>query len=357
MPKHQNIQILVIADLSPPIQGISIVTEWVLNQLAALNFRLYVINTTVNTKYFYKLRRTHKFLETFFTLMRSKSYNILYIPLSHGESLLFQSLFVLIGKLQKKTTIVHHHSYLPINSSSNFLHRISHGMILQNAEHIFLSEKMKNDYFEVWGRTDAKYWVISNHDVAKSRINSDFEYSQENSSVNFIHFGNLSQEKGFHEVVEACEPYLRCNPNYHFRILGGTRENKIMNSIQRLKKKYPNQFTHSDLYTADQLSRNLTESDILLFPSQYKNEASPLVILEAQSLGVLVAATDIGTINTEVLQPGFSVKVSNFQDELRVLVTNLLDIDNRNILRRTLMDEMMRLSLKAQIQVREVFEK
>jgi glycosyltransferase involved in cell wall biosynthesis len=237
------------------------------------------------------------------------------------------------------------------------LHKLSHGTLLRKAEHVFLSEKMKNDYIGVWGETNSKYWVISNHDVAKSRLNSENQKSREENSLTFIHFGNLSLEKGFFEVVKACEPHLKSDPKSQFKLLGSTINIRIIDAIEGLKSKYPNQFSYSDQYSAELLCRNLSDSDILLFPSHYKNEASPLVILEAQTMGVLVAATDIGTINTEVIHPGFSVQMANYQYELDKLVENLLFSENRNVLRWDVIDEMTRLSIKAQNQVKEVFER
>jgi glycosyltransferase involved in cell wall biosynthesis len=355
MPNQERVHLLVIADLSPPIQGISIVTDWILEQLCVLGFHIKVINTTVNKTYFYKFRRIYKFFVTFVKLISMKNFSTLYIPLSHGESLLFQTIFVYLGYLRRKTIIVHHHSYLPIKSPAGILHKISHGTLLRKAEHVFLSEKMKNDYLGVWGETNTKYWVISNHDVAKSRLNSENHKFREENSLTFIHFGNLSLEKGFFEVVEACEPYLKSDPKSQFKLLGSTSNIRIINAIEGLKSKYPNQFSYSDQYSPDLLRRNLSDSDILLFPSHYKNEASPIVILEAQTMGVLVAATDIGTIRSEVIHPGFSVQIANYQDELSKLVKCLLPPDTRNLLQRKVMDEMIRLSIRAQDEVREVF--
>ena len=355
MLEKQRVHLIAIADLAPPIQGISIVTHWILEQLSSFDFKIRVINTTVNKNIFYKIKRTYKFLVTFFKLLFTKNFSILYIPLGHGESLLFQIMFVYLGYLKKKRVIVHHHSYLPITSPSGILHKVSHGNLLRKAEHIFLSDKMMTDYLHVWGKADKNYWVITNHDVARSRlISKNRKFHQENS-LTFIHFGNLSLEKGFFDAVEACEPYLRFDPKSQFKILGGTTNIEILNTIEGLKRKYPNQFTYSDQYTAELLQRNLSDSDILLFPSRYKNEASPIVILEAQTKGLFVAATDIGTISTEVMHPGFSVQIANYQDELHKLVQFLLLPDIRNPLQRDIIDKMFRLSLKAQNEVKEVF--
>jgi glycosyltransferase involved in cell wall biosynthesis len=353
MPK-QKVYLIAIADLAPPIQGISIVTDWILKRLNEFDFQIRVVNTTVNKTNFYSIKRAYKFFVTFFKLLCTKNFSVLYIPLSHGESLLFQTMFVCLGYLKKKRIIVHHHSYLPITSPSGILHRVSHGNLLRKAEHIFLSDKMKKDYIHAWGEANKSYWVITNHDVARSRlISKNHKHLQD--SLTFIHFGNLSIEKGFFDAVGACEPYLRFDPKSQFKILGGTTNIKIINTIEELKRKYPNQFTYSAQYTAELLQRNLSDSDILLFPSHYKNEASPIVILEAQTMGVFVASTDVGTISTEVMHPGFSVQISNYQNELHRLVQYLLLPDIRNQLQRDIMNEMIRLSLKAQNEVKEVF--
>ncbi len=347
--------LLVIADLAPPIQGISIVTGWVIQLLRSLNFNNLILNTTVNGTKLYKFRRTIKFLVVLAKLLTSKDFDVLYIPLSHGESLFFQSLFVYVGHRRNKTVLVHHHSYLPINTPGGVLHRVSHGHFLKKAEHIFLSEKMKGDYARIWGETNLRTWVISNHDVALSRLVSTIGLPQRKDSLNFIHFGNISLEKGFFEAVAASEPYLKLHSKSKFNLLGNTSNKDIITTIEALKNNYPNQFFYTQNYSPEILTEILRESDIFLFPSNYKNEAAPVVILEAQALGVFVAATNIGTISSDIIYPGFSVNLASYGAELENLINLISANSSRNKLKLEMIRDMNQRSLEAQNSAKEVF--
>ena len=137
--------------------------------------------------------------------------------------------------------------------------------------------------------------------------------------------------------------------------MGSTKNRKIIETIEGLKHKYPNQFSYSEKYSAELLRSNLAETDIFLFPSHYKNEAAPIVILEAQTMGVFVAATNIGTIGTEVIHPGFSVEIANYQSELKKLLEYLSKLNTRNQSKSEVMNEMIRQSAKAQSDIKEVF--
>ena len=87
-------------------------------------------------------------------------------------------------------------------------------------------------------------------------------------------------------------------------ILCSLNENGISESILRLKARFPMQFTYYERFDVNTLYEELRCSDTLLFPSNYENEASPLVVHEAQYAGVICLTSEAGTLTSEILFPG-----------------------------------------------------
>jgi glycosyltransferase involved in cell wall biosynthesis len=95
-------------------------------------------------------------------------------------------------------------------------------------------------------------------------------------------------------------------------LLGPVEDMEILEKIVCLQQRYPDRFIHIGKYDSSLLSNVLSDTDFFLFPSNYRNEASPIVVLEAQCAGVAVVASNVGTIGSEILAPGCSVELNRW---------------------------------------------
>lgn len=309
----EDFSVLMVANLPPPKNGLSIVNSWVCNVIKEEGIKFKIIDTTARSKsLLFLLTRFVKYVYAILIVSTKINYRVLYLPLGHGLSLLPQASMVLVARIKGKRILLHHHSYIPI-TTQNSLVRILHIKVFSKAEAIFLSEKMRNEYENRFGSSRMN-WVVKNADVAYSRISSSSLRNLDAYSnlIQLTHASNLSVAKGALIVTQTMAELLSRFERVRCNILGPVKDFRILEKLVDLHQRFPTRFNHTSNYDSTLLSKVLLETDFFLFPSNYSNEASPLVVLEAQSAGVTVIASNIGTIETEIVAPGCSVNLSKW---------------------------------------------
>jgi glycosyltransferase involved in cell wall biosynthesis len=312
---------VAIADLPPPIQGISVVSAWVIQTLRLSGAVVEVRNTSVTQGNNYRSRRILKFLVSYIAVIVSKPNSTVYIALSHGFTLYAQIVIALTCRIKKQRVLVHHHTFLPINDPSILLNRLCHGLIRNFAEHIFLSSLMESAYKEAWN-PKGQTWVISNHQVAYLRTRNKFEINRK-LGARLCYSGRLSSEKGFWDVVAVTRKMLSSDFGMSASFLGPAGDSHIAEELTNLKKQFSDRFHHIDSYDEHTLTIELQKSTYFLFPSRYSNEASPLVVLEAQALGNICVTTDVGSLCADVIAPGNAFNIRDWPTCASDLIANL----------------------------------
>ena len=250
----------------------------------------------------------------------------IYLGLAHRLALVGQSLVIISSFIRGFKVTVHHHSYFPIGQKENLPQyvRLIHRYIIHNCTNVFLSEKMKIDYARYWG-TPVSSMILSNSFVPSLRFSGDAPCMQ-TEHFTLIHVSNLSKEKGSHLALDVMEHFLRKNQNYSAILMGSDSQSQFTERIVRLQSRYPTQFNYQAAFDGNTLHENLKNSDVLLFPSNYENEASPLVVHEAQYCGVICVTSEAGTLISEVLQPGAASREFLFVAKLVRKVEELASI-------------------------------
>ncbi|MDE0545394.1 glycosyltransferase family 4 protein [Microbacterium sp. C7(2022)] len=121
-------------------------------------------------------------------------------------------------------------------------------------------------------------------------------------SVVLGHLSNLTQEKGIREVVDLAVDLRRAGREVELIVAGPIVNHQAGEQIARAQLALGANFRYlGAVYGADKRDffGRLTH---FVFPSTYKNEAAPLVVLEAMGAGIPVAAYDVGTLH-EMLSP------------------------------------------------------
>ena len=310
----------MIAD-SQPVSGLSAVSEWVERTLNSQGKILERIDTSVNRgRRNYAAFRLIAYLKAVRAVVEIERNTTIYIPIHHGVTLLPQTFIAMIVILRNMRLIVHHHSFLPITKPNILMHRFAHGLIFKKAEHIFLTERMESAYVKVWGNS-LKNWVVYNDAVAVDRLkNFTFDRIDKGNNIVLMHASNLTVAKGSYFTLELFDRILRKYPNVSCILLGPTSDDGIAFKIKSVFEDFPDRFTYISSFDTSTLATNLRRSDIFVFPSSYSNEASPLVLLEAQYMGNIVLGSDVGAISEIVLQPGRVVALNEFQATLENLV-------------------------------------
>ena len=348
-------QFIFIADLPPPLQGNSIVSAWVAEYLRD-NFEFVLeINTSTELGVSYFLRRLSRFVAAGIKVINSNCGSTVYLALSHGKTLYAQAMIVALCKWKKQRVIVHHHSFLPINKPNLLHNTICHRYLSREAEHVFLSKYMRDKYQHVW-KPVGKCWVVTNHRVASIRTSSQEPKEQVKLGKNICFAGKMSAEKGFWECEYLTRVLLKQKVEMSAIFLGPSAEPKILQTIKKLARDFPNRFEYVEQYDELTLSRTLTETTFFLFPSQYMNEASPLVVLEAQALGNICITSDAGSLTTDVLPPGRAIAINEWRKSAFEIIERFsADLPQAKFVSEKIRTQSAEIALESDFQIRELF--
>jgi glycosyltransferase involved in cell wall biosynthesis len=202
--------------------------------------------------------------------------------------------FVIIIKIFRVTPIYHLHNK-GIEKKSRFLvMKWIYHFVFKNSLVIHLSENLVKKEILSLGLRNIKTQVIPNG-IKKVSIP---ENRNKPDRINILYLSNLFPEKGFHELIEVFGKLARDNPNIYLYITGGFPYLGIQKKVKKqiLKSGLGNRiFFKGPRYDKDKL-RIYGEADIFVFPTFFRQECFPLVILEAMQAGLPIITTSEGAI-------------------------------------------------------------
>ncbi|MEJ1979305.1 MAG: glycosyltransferase family 4 protein [Acetobacteraceae bacterium] len=116
-----------------------------------------------------------------------------------------------------------------------------------------------------------------------------------------LYLGRLDHQKGIERLL-GCVRLLRATgTRVQWRMIGGEIIDAGQSSNWTEKLRAERVQVDKPLYAADALAQAMSEADVLVLPSRW--EGVPLVILEAQRLGCVPVATEVGAVR-EVVSHG-----------------------------------------------------
>jgi glycosyltransferase involved in cell wall biosynthesis len=241
------------------------------------------------------LRESCRFLVTSLTHPQAN----LYLALSGGFGQFYDSLYVLICKLQRRRMFIHHHSFAYVNEPTR-LSRLFFSLV-RHQTHIVLSRNMGAALIEVYGLDPDKVKVLSNAAFFSAPGRAVPLNHRGATPIRLGFISNITIEKGFVEFFGVLSELTRLGVPYR-AVIAGPVDPSVQRQFSELLARTDNTTAAGPLY-GDAKDRFFQQLDILLFPTKYANEAEPLVIHEALRHGVPVIACDRGAI-AEILQNG-----------------------------------------------------
>lgn len=322
--KDTKTSVLLVGPMPPPVQGISNVNSYM--HLAFLEHGIPSI--TCNTSPFPSVYSNSllKFLRiipvafayiTFLKHLPCASY--VYISASGGPGMIYEAVFIASAAIARKKIFFHHHSFAYIVRHSLTCKAISR---IFNAYvcHIFLGDLMKRKFCDIYSPLHSM--VISNSAFLKP-IPDHLPVSSRNShgSFTFLHISNLSAEKGLYRFLLLAEYSLIYRPNWRF-ILGGPLPSNCHSSILKRINQLSN-LNYVGVVHKDNKLYFYLSSSFFVFPSLYKNEAEPLVVLEAMSCGCIPLVYPVGLLTDIVGFHECVIEISD--DKFPEMVLNSVD--------------------------------
>lgn len=229
-----------------------------------------------------------------------------YISLNSNKGLILNILLVIAARLKGSALYLHYHAYDHIRRQSKVLYWLTK-LAGKDACHIVLGETMAKDLREC---TDFEIdtYIVNNSKLIQ--LNS-FPQQQRDKYIKIGHLSNLTQEKG---LTDSIDTLIYLNKYFPVKLFlaGPAASEYVKEEIARARQALGENLEYlGPLYGKDK-DNFYSEIDYFIFPSQYKNEAEPLVVLEALSAGVPVIASQIGCITDDI---GYSGGISLSIDE------------------------------------------
>lgn len=203
----------------------------------------------------------------------------------------------------RKKIVMHYHgsrlrsTYEDSNFLFKFLMRNTFGLA---DRHIYLSRTMFSDYRDIYKVND--YVVIPNfvdREIVERRICEEPERSSE--IFNVVYMSSIMPEKGVFKLIDAFCAAAKDGFDARLTIAGsGSVEN-----ISKLRKAISMAPEGVDVIYVGQVSgpskyELLSMAHCFVLPTEYKQEAMPLAVIEAMAAGAVVITSTAGSL-TEVV--------------------------------------------------------
>lgn len=292
-----NKRLIFIGPLPGEVNGQNLVTKRVLDQFSSSGVDLRVVDTSARPSSL-PLKKLFSHFRACLTVLLFPG--DVYLSLNSNHGLWLSLLVAAFAGLQGKKIGVHHHAFAPIKHKSIAMTLLVK-IIAKRGFHIVLGQAMgsglKKQYPGV-GRIS----LLSNVSIIPLEYT---EISREQANILRIgHLSNLTVDKGCVQVLNAAVAAKLAGFNVELNLAGPVSDNKVLDQINKAREVLKGDLRVWGPVYGDDKKSFFGAIDIFIFPSTYKNEAQPLVLLESLAAGVAAAATDIGCVADDIGSTG-----------------------------------------------------
>lgn len=330
-------RVLTVGPLPPPIHGASLIHEKVCELLEEHCQDLFHVDTSGGggSGFSYHARRAWSFVRATMHLARARVHGwdlALYVTGSGGLGLWYQVGLIRLSANFGVPVVFHHHSFAYLNEDSRAMRRICS---TSGVTHVLLCLGMKNQLQRRYAGA-VRAVVCSNRaflaspPVGRPRVSD--------GGIRLAHLSNLSPEKGLGVSLLALERLREAGQAVTLLIAGPAEDPATAALLETAMARAEGRITYYGRLAREQVPAFLDQADIFLFPSRYRNEAEPLVVLEALIAGVPVLTYRLGCLSDTFLGTDWAAAGEDeFVQTLTRLVSELTalscDTDRKAFLR------------------------
>jgi glycosyltransferase involved in cell wall biosynthesis len=217
----------------------------------------------------------------------------MYLSLSADLGLIYDTAFILAARLRGRPVIIHHHSFGCLDTP-NALARIAIRAAGSSACHITLCGRMASQLRKGYGVR--RTIVVSNRALLSRTQSCLAEPRTSMSTLGFL--SNVTAEKGIDTFIKLIDELRRRGVSVRGAVAGPIVDGSAAAIVNEARARGDVDY-FGPLY--GQAKQTFWDRiDVLVFPTRYKNEAEPLVILEALEAGIPVVSRDLGCIRDMV---------------------------------------------------------
>lgn len=218
--------------------------------------------------------------------------SVVYFTISPTGNAFFRDVFfVLLMKIFRRKIVYHLHGK-GISEKTGLFYEKIYKFIFHNTTIICLSEELASDIVKVKSNADIK--ICPNGIEENCSLHS---YRKDNNTFQVVFLSNLSAPKGIDIFLNLVSNLTKKESSINFHLAGPFSNAYTKKDLDAFIRKNPSvvgKFTyHGGIYGKEKWEL-LNSTDLLLYPS--RNDAFPLVIIEAISSGNVVFASNEGAI-------------------------------------------------------------
>lgn len=289
-------KLIFIGPLPPPVHGMSAMNKAVCDHLAADGITVCTINTapkSLNRKLTTRFSRIpiiiSCWIELVCLLWKKKSLSV-YIALSGGWGQLFDLCMVITARCFGARIIFHHHTFAFLinwKPLSAIIFKIAGPKTI----HITLCKLM--------AKTLEKKYQVQNRRIVSNIAAMPIQKGHNRTTLKTIGFiGNITVEKGGRIILKIARQIALKKLPIKVVVAGPCPESSLSKDLYKanhdkiIKWIGPVYNNKKDSF--------FSHIDVLLMPTQYPNEAEPLVVWEALGMGAPVIAYNRGCISEQI---------------------------------------------------------
>lgn len=346
--------IVAVVALPPPTHGQAIVNQAVVDALSIAHAPLKVINTSpgvLQRGVNYHLKRLRLHILNAIPAILNTQGGLVYSVVEPGYGMYYNFLIIFFARAKRLRIVLHHHSALYTKTFDlrfDWLSRLAGN----GALHVALDNLMAEDI-----RT--RYRSVVNVLVAHNACHVA-EFTAEKRDDRPLTCGfmsNLSREKGLDTFIGCLRMARSTGLNLQAILAGPPTSFEAEKMIEEAKNEFGGALTVLGPVSGARKQWFFKSIDVFLFPTRYKYEGQPLVILEAMSYGVPVVATNHGYCAQLIGNAGLTALISEFETVATVFLTRCrVDADHWREMQGEARNRYNMLKLKANAQLNNLIQ-
>lgn len=316
----EQTHLVAVVALPPPVHGQSLVNRKIVDLLTDCIVRSRVVDISPgNSKkvisYHWKRIRLVAFGLIVLGSCPRNANSVFYTVFESGLGVIYNFLLIGLARLRGYSIFLHHHtSQHSLFWSARFalLCRVGGAM-----NHVVLSQQMAED-IERQYTPKGQIIVCGNAGIVPDPMQSGVKRKEGPLTIGFM--SNLSSEKGLDVVVDLALSAIEMGIDIEFILAGPIGDDEALSTVKNAQDQLGDRMRY--LGPVDAVSKDIFFQliDLFVFPTRYKYEAQPLVLLEAMSYGVPVIASDRGYIRELLAGGGACVDLESFEETCLTLM-------------------------------------
>lgn len=292
----------MICSFPPPVHGQSLVNVGMRDRAEAdgLTVETLDIGPGDHDGLRYHGTRIRRVLGAARRLLLRRSGDGVYLSSESGLGVFYLFLLIAVARGRRLSLVLHHHVYSYFDTTS-LLHRAAIAFAGKGCTHILLSPRMATDFRRVFG-AEHDCRVLHNAIFIDPDLRAGTTPPATASAVLTVGFiGRLDREKGFDDFL-ALAARLADEPGFRFVVAGDHETTPLAKELDALATRLGDRLELRGFVVDDAKRRFYADIDVLVFPSRYRNEASPMVCYEALAMGVPIYVTRVGAVDDIVVE-------------------------------------------------------